>query len=200
MPSYVGPYIKHGIIATVGSALEAVPTLPEPSPQLTQARVLAGQEVSAGSPVLEHFNHPKDVHAVGVVGLVLSHLIGTGWDAFRPLMEREGVGLWDGVGDGVHVLSRLRYGGEVSVPFGLFLTPLENDDFQCFAALFVRFWGFGHYVLVVSLDPNGCHFFGGLRYERCHLTPAYRNAEEVVRRFLGDHNSGAVFARPASLN
>ena len=104
VPSDVGPYIEHRIIATVGGTLEAAPSLPEPSPQLTQARVLAGQEVSAGSPVLEHFNHPKDVHAVGVVGLVQGHLIGTGWDAFRPIMDRERVGLWDDGGDGVHML------------------------------------------------------------------------------------------------
>ena len=45
------------------------------------------------------------------------------------------------------------------MPFGLFFTPLENDDFQGFAALFVRFWGFGHYVLVVSLDPKRVSLF-----------------------------------------
>ena len=47
----------------------------------------------------------------------------------------------------------------MSVPFSLLLAPLENDDFQCFAALFVRFWGFGRYVLVVSLDPEWVSLF-----------------------------------------
>ena len=104
VPCDVGPHIKRRVIATVGCALEAVPTLPEPSPQLTQARVLAVQEVSAGSPVLEHFNHAENIQAVCVICLIQGHLIGTGWDAFRPIMDRERVGLWDDVGDGVHML------------------------------------------------------------------------------------------------